>query len=102
MRKYNDYFMVEQRTQNRRDIIYKTKKTDSKAFIFDKKICILRFPLILDGTIQHFTSYNSNNLKRVLTGFLYGIAFMSLITKFFSKNNIKKNIQETINENSLH
>lgn len=40
---------------------------------------ILLIPLILDGTIQLKTRYESNNFKRFLTGFLYGFGLISAI-----------------------
>jgi uncharacterized membrane protein len=40
---------------------------------------ILLIPLILDGTIQYFTRYISNNIKRFLTGLIFGIGFIQLI-----------------------
>ncbi len=45
-------------------------------------IILLSLPLVLDGFIQLLTSYESNNLKRVITGFLFGIAFIFLFLKF--------------------
>ncbi len=38
-------------------------------------------PLILDGTIQLFTNYESTNVKRLITGFLFGIGFCSIIAQ---------------------
>jgi len=34
-------------------------------------------PLIVDGSIQQFTSYESTNIRRVCTGVLYGYGVMS-------------------------
>ncbi len=39
-------------------------------------VFILMVPMILDGLIQRLTSYESNNLKRVLTGTLFGYALV--------------------------
>ena len=39
---------------------------------------IMLFPLIIDGMIQARTRYESNNMKRLLTGFVFGIGFMML------------------------
>lgn len=39
---------------------------------------LLAVPLVLDGTVQYFTAYESNNLKRVITGFLFGYALFTL------------------------
>ena len=46
-----------------------------------KLSCILLIPLIVDGFVQRLTSYESNNIKRVITGFLFGcgIVFLFLI-----------------------
>ncbi len=40
---------------------------------------ILTIPLIIDGTTQYFSTYESTNLKRIISGFLYGFAFTSLM-----------------------
>ena len=42
-------------------------------------ISVLTIPLMIDGTIQFFTTYESNNLKRVVSGFLYGFSFTSIM-----------------------
>lgn len=39
---------------------------------------VLLLPLILDGVIQLKTAYESNNLKRVVTGFFFGYGLMTL------------------------
>ncbi len=54
------------------------------SFVYGFKLnnlyCILLImPMILDGTIQYFTKYISNNFKRMLTGFLSGFGFIHLI-----------------------
>ena len=55
------------------------------AFIFSPfvtikySISVLTIPLIIDGTIQYFSAYESTNLKRIISGFLYGFAFTSLM-----------------------
>ena len=42
-------------------------------------ICLLiMIPMIIDGVMQLTTSYESTNIRRVLTGFLFGYSFMSL------------------------
>ena len=46
---------------------------------FKYSIALLLFPLAIDGTVQYFTSYQSNNCKRVITGALYGFAFTSVV-----------------------
>ena len=38
---------------------------------------LLMIPLIMDGSIQYFTTYKSNNIKRLITGILYGYSFVS-------------------------
>ena len=42
-------------------------------------IVILMLPLILDGGIQMFTSYESNNFKRFVTGLLFGYGLFMFI-----------------------
>ncbi len=37
---------------------------------------LLIIPMVIDGTIQYFTKYESNNLKRVITGFFSGIGII--------------------------
>lgn len=39
---------------------------------------ILMIPMILDGMIQMFTKYESNNLKRFVTGIFFGYSIISL------------------------
>lgn len=41
---------------------------------------LLMIPLIIDGTLQYKTKYESNNVKRVLTGLLFGVGFIALLT----------------------
>ncbi len=48
-------------------------------YVFKYSILILMIPMALDGTVQYFSSYRSNNAKRLGTGFLYGFAFTSAI-----------------------
>lgn len=48
---------------------------------------ILLIPMIIDGMVQHFTRYESNNLTRVVTGTLFGFGItmlfaMSIIAVF--------------------
>lgn len=43
-------------------------------------ICILlMLPMIADGLVQRLTPYESNNIKRVITGFLFGYALVMFI-----------------------
>lgn len=35
-------------------------------------------PMVLDGTIQLLTRYESTNLRRVVTGYLFGYALCTL------------------------
>ena len=46
-------------------------------FHFNLWILLLCIPLAIDGGIQYITSYESNNLRRFLTGILYGFGFCS-------------------------
>ncbi|MCI8418642.1 MAG: DUF2085 domain-containing protein [Lachnospiraceae bacterium] len=48
-------------------------------YSFGYCITVLLFPLAIDGTLQYVTAYESTNRKRVITGFLYGFAFTSII-----------------------
>lgn len=41
-------------------------------------IVLIMMPLIIDGTIQHKTNYESNNFKRLITGILFGIALSTI------------------------
>lgn len=47
--------------------------------VFKYTILILMIPMAIDGIIQYFSSYRSNNIKRIITGFLYGFAFTSAV-----------------------
>ena len=41
-------------------------------------IILMLFPMILDGGIQLLTSYESGNIRRLLTGGLFGYALAAL------------------------
>ena len=41
---------------------------------------LLMVPLIVDGFVQQLTSYESNNAKRLVTGFLFGMALVFLLS----------------------
>ena len=43
------------------------------------QICILITPMIIDGCVQMFTTYESNNTKRLLTGGIFGVGIWFLI-----------------------
>lgn len=45
-------------------------------------IFILFVPLIADGLVQKFTDYESNNLKRVITGVIFSFAYVNLCYMF--------------------
>lgn len=42
-------------------------------------IGLLLLPMILDGTVQYFTSYESTNPRRFITGLLFGFTLVSLV-----------------------
>lgn len=42
---------------------------------------LLMLPLAVDGVVQRFSSYTSNNFKRVATGIMWGFASISLILR---------------------
>ncbi len=53
---------------------------------------VLLLPLVLDGFIQLLTRYESNNTKRFITGFLFGIGLYTLFiysTLFFYHQGIR-------------
>ncbi|WP_250277771.1 DUF2085 domain-containing protein [[Clostridium] colinum] len=58
-------------------IIFIVKLKDIKGIY----IILLTMPLILDGFIQLLTNYESNNIKRVITGFLLGIVIIAILVK---------------------
>lgn len=47
----------------------------------DWKTCLfLMLPLLLDGFAQKLTSYQSGNLRRLVTGILFGYALVGLVS----------------------
>lgn len=40
-------------------------------------------PLLIDGIAQKYTKYKSNNLRRIITGILFGPAMIVICTYFF-------------------
>lgn len=58
-------------------------------FRFRPAMAWLMAPLAIDGTLQYFTHYESNNMKRIISGILYGFAFTSAIL-WIVKNNLNK------------
>jgi uncharacterized membrane protein len=46
---------------------------------------LLMLPLMIDGTVQYTTKYISNNRRRLITGWLYGIGFVSLMKNMIYK-----------------
>jgi uncharacterized membrane protein len=50
-----------------------------KSIIYCLAVSALFFPLVIDGSVQYFTVYESNNMMRLATGMLYGIAMTSLM-----------------------
>lgn len=48
--------------------------------VFSIKLTLLMtIPIIIDGFLQLKTKYESNNIKRLITGILFGLIFFSLI-----------------------
>ncbi len=43
---------------------------------------LMALPLVFDGFLQRLTPYESGNIRRLLTGILFGIAFISLFIHF--------------------
>ena len=46
-------------------------------------LLVMLVPLIIDGTVQHCTTYETGNIRRVITGLLFGYALMGLIILSF-------------------
>jgi uncharacterized membrane protein len=47
----------------------------------DYTLCIvIMLPMVLEGLYQMFTNYTSNNFKRMITGFMFGIGIIYLFT----------------------
>lgn len=44
-------------------------------------LCVI--PLIIDGTLQLYTKYKSNNLKRIITGILFGVGLVVLLSIYY-------------------
>lgn len=42
---------------------------------------LLMVPLIIDGFLQLLTQYKSNNIKRLVTGILFGYGFFNIFIK---------------------
>lgn len=50
-------------------------------------LCFMMFPLVGDGMLQKITAYESNNIKRMITGLMFGFGaaqffFMSLLVVY--------------------
>lgn len=61
------------------------KKIISLKIIYIILFCIiLILPLIIDGSLQYFFDRESNHLRRMLTGSLFGIGISILTTKLIS------------------
>lgn len=53
--------------------------------LFNQSIIVsilLTIPMAVDGIMQYKTAYISNNLKRVVTGFLFGYGLFSIIIQW--------------------
>lgn len=46
-------------------------------------LLVMLIPLIVDGMVQHLTSYESGNIRRLITGLLFGYALLGLIILSF-------------------
>ena len=42
-------------------------------------LLLMCLPCAVDGLVQKFTAYESNNIKRLITGLLIGIAYMQFL-----------------------
>lgn len=45
---------------------------------------LFMLPMIIDGTIQLIKIKESNNIRRVITGFIAGIAYINLLIDIFN------------------
>lgn len=45
-------------------------------------VLLLMVPLIIDGSIQKLTSYESGNIRRLITGILFGMALIYTFVYF--------------------
>ena len=45
-------------------------------------VCLMMLPLVVDGFTQRLTAYESNNIRRLWTGILFGIAFIFMFIYF--------------------
>lgn len=44
--------------------------------------CLMMLPLVVDGFTQRLAAYESNNIRRLWTGILFGIAFIFMFIYF--------------------
>lgn len=61
-----------------------SERNRQKCFFVLLILCLLAFPMIIDGFSQIFFPYESNVIMRVVTGFLYGIAQGAVIIALIS------------------
>ena len=55
-------------------------------FILPMLVCLaLMVPLVVDGSIQLLLFINSNNIRRLITGILFGIGFAVFVFAVFKK-----------------
>jgi len=45
-------------------------------------VALMMVPLVVDGLVQRLTKYESNNRRRLITGILFGIAFIFALIYF--------------------
>lgn len=45
-------------------------------------VLLLTVPLIIDGSIQKLTAYESGNIRRLITGILFGMALLCMFVYF--------------------
>ena len=52
------------------------------AAVFSWQMCLaMLLPMVIDGSVQLIGKYESNNLKRVISGILFGFSFIFIIGK---------------------
>ena len=57
-------------------------------------------PLVIDGSIQFKSDYESNNIKRAITGCIFGYAFIDLLIKII--NIIFKSFKNISRQNQIN
>ena len=49
----------------------------------NRYLAIMLLPMIIDGSVQRFSNYESTNTRRIITGFLFGGSITLLILRSY-------------------